>query len=116
MKLERELNEFNQLLADDLKLFFESDIEVFQDEHETLLFRGPAPSISDKDNVGSHVTVKLDEETKNALNSADQGKRTEMMQDLVNRLSSEIKTTYDRNGIGEYAKSFIGTMKIVDGK
>ena len=115
MKLNKELNEFNRLLADNLKSFFESDIEVFQDEYETLLFRGPAPSIGDKDNIGSHVTVKLDDEVKGALKSADSGKRSEMMQVLINNLSTQIKTTYDRNNIGQYAKSFTGTLKIIDG-
>jgi hypothetical protein len=115
MKLDKELSEFNQLLASDLLIFFPSSIEVFQDEYETLLFRGPIPNSDNSTQIGSHVSVDLDEEVKQALKSAEPAKCLEMMEILVSNLSTQIKATYDRNHVGTCSMKFKGTMAILTG-
>ena len=112
MKLVEELNEFNRLLADYVLSVFPTDIVAFQDEDETLLFRGPTRKSND---IVTHVSVDLEKEVKNALNSADSAERLEKMDNLKRNLGMQIRHQYSLKNVGPIAKKYIGTMAILTG-
>ncbi len=112
MDYNQDLNEFNQLVASSLSAFLtDNNMEAFQDDFETLFFSGPKPN---SEGFRTQVTVILNEDVKGALDSAEPGKRLEMMENLARNLGTQIKYGYNKNFIGRYAKKYIGTMAILN--
>lgn len=114
MKLNKNLNEFNQRLADDLLPSFPDGIKAVQSEDETLLFRGVCPNSDDPNHVGSHVAVDLTQEVKEAIKNSSPANNEEMIEDLISNLGTQVRATYNKDHIGRYALSITGGMEILD--
>jgi hypothetical protein len=115
MNLTPDLGEFNRRLVTALAGTFGALVEPMQSEDGTLLFRGPIPGESEPSHVGTHVAVSLEKEVKAALDAVASGERDEMMENLINNLSTQVKARYDPTNIGPFALEFVGTMRIVRG-
>lgn len=114
MKLDKKLNEFNQLLANYVCSVFPSNVCQFQDEDETLLFIESRKNSDGMEYSVTHVSVDLDMEVRETLNSAYPAKRLEMMENLKRNIGTQIRFKYSRNNVGKFAKKFIGTKKLLD--
>ena len=116
MKLYANLSEFNLRFANAVLPTFSADIQAFQSEDGTLLFRGPIPRLDDPTHVGTHVAVSLDKDVKAILSEAAPEKRELMMEILISSLGTQVEMQYDPRKIGPFALDVVGTMNIIRGR
>jgi hypothetical protein len=115
MKLTENLSDFNRRLADDMRSTFAPSVKPYQSEDGTLLFRGPISGHKDPKHIGTHVAVSLDQEVIDALKKAEALEREEMIDNLLNSLSTQVKTLYSPNSIGLDTLEIVGTMPVAKG-
>ena len=115
MQFTADLNEFNRQFANELRPTFAQAVQALQAEDGTLLFRGPIPNLADPTHIGTHVSVKLDSEVRDALAAAEPPRRAEMTNILVLALGSVVRAKYDPNAVGWKALQVSGTMKHLHG-
>ena len=115
MHLTKNLGEFNRKMAEELRGTFAANVEPFESEDGTLLFRGPIEGHKDPRHIGTHVAVSLEKDVHVALDNASPEVREEMTQIYLSNLGTQIKAQYNPKKIGPYALDVVGTMRILQG-
>lgn len=115
MHLTRNLSAFNRRMVEELQGTFAANVEPFESEDGTLLFRGPIEGHKDPHHIGTHVSVSLEKDVRAALENAWPEKREEMTQIYLSNLGTQVKAPYDPKKIGPYALDVVGTMRVLLG-
>ena len=115
MNLTKNLGEFNRRMAEELRGTFATNVEPFESEDGTLLFRGPIEGHKDPRHVGTHVAISLEKDVHVAFNNASPEEREEMTQIYLSNLGTQVKAQYNPNKIGPYALDVVGTMRVLQG-
>lgn len=90
MKLSTELSPFNRQMANELQHTFASNVEPYQLDDGTLVFRGPIEKLADPTHIGTHVAVSLDAEVQRALAAASPSDYEQMVQYLMANLGTQV--------------------------
>ena len=115
MNLTKNLNAFNRRMVAELQGTFVSNVEPFESEDGTLLFRGPVEGHENPDHIGTHVAISLDKDVRAALESASSEKREEITQIYLSNLGTQVKMQYNPKKIGAYALDVLGSMRVLQG-
>ena len=115
MHLTKNLGEFNRRMVEKLWGPFAANVEPFESEDGTLLFRGLIEGHKDPRHIGTHVAVSLEKDVHVALDNASPEKREEMTQIYLSNLGTQVKVQYNPKKIGPYALDVVGTMRILQG-
>ena len=115
MNLTKDLSEFNRRMAEELRGTFSANVEPFESEDGTLLFRGPIEGHKDPRHIGTHVAVTLEKDVHDALNNASSEIREEITQIYLSNLGTQVKAQYNAMNIGSYALDVVGSMRVLHG-
>lgn len=115
MNLSKDLSDFNHRMVKELEKSFASNVEPYQMDGGTLVFRGPIEGHPDPKHIGTHVAVSLDADVRRAMESANPAERDEMTQIFLANLGTRVKIEYHPTKIGLDALDIVGTMRTLKG-
>lgn len=112
MKLDPNLNAFNRRFVMAMRDLFSDDFSAEQSADGTLCLRGPHPRDG---TVCTHVVVHLASDVLAAFNFATPLKTEMMTRELIEKLSTRVRTRYDPSKLGPAPLRFVGTLEMLRG-
>ncbi|RFC35947.1 MAG: hypothetical protein DID92_2727743869 [Candidatus Nitrotoga sp. SPKER] len=108
MHLTKDFSEFNLRMINELQGIFNPNVEPWESEDGTLLFRGPIEGHENPKHIGTHVAVSLEMDVRIALRNATPEKREEMTERYLSCLGTEVKCQYNPKKLDPYALDIVG--------